>query len=280
MNRLQQLFAAGLLLSASTTFAQSSAQMLSVDQHPKYQKGKNEYRIDKVEYREDATVIHFRYVGHNYSYITLYSPQGDHPWFLRDDATGQEFAMKGVYNVHRNGHLEEAEVQGELEVSAHYYSRRYKMNVTCEVHFEPLPAAVKQVDLIEGQGREDWSNHFNVFNIRLKTPKTAVAETPQEETPAVDQPANALAKKEPMQAMQSELDCTVFPNPSSTVLNVQIADANGAALRLVNTIGQVLWTGMATDNITTIDLRDYPAGAYFLHVEQGNQSAVKTVVIE
>ena len=40
---------------------------------------------------------------------------------------------------------------------------------SCEVHFERLPNDVKTADFIEGRGHEFDQNHFNCFNVKLKT---------------------------------------------------------------------------------------------------------------
>lgn len=297
MKRLNQLFAAGLLLATSqfataqsTNFSPiavameekqaSKADLLLLDKNPNYKLWQNEYRLDKVEYRTDATVFHFRYVGGQYSYIMLYAPNGSHPWLLRDDATGREFAMKGVYNVRQNGRLVDDQI--ETDMLSLGSDGGNKMIVTCEVHFAPLPKSVKSVDLIEGRGTDTYSNHFHVLDIKMKAPKVAV-EIPAEEVVVVEEQvvdAKPVVNKATQLVDVPGIECTVFPNPSTEIVNVQLTDIEEARMQLFSSNGQVLWSNLVKNSATTINVSEFPAGAYFLHITVDGKTAVKSIIVE
>jgi hypothetical protein len=212
----------------------------------------------------------------------LYAPDGSHPWLLRDKASGKEFGLKGVYNIRHNGKLVENHI--ETGVFNLYSDDSDKMIVTCEVHFDPIPANVKVADLIEGKGTDSYSNHFHVLNIKMKAPRAAV-------TPAVEEVAIIEEVIETIEAKPAVnkatvlvdvpgIECNVFPNPATELVNVKLTDIDKARMQLMNANGQVLWSAVTQDPTTTINVAEYPAGTYFLHVTVGTQTAVKAVVVE
>ena len=310
MSRFTQLLAAAALLAISTqtTFAQcgneyramhhkgtkkaearlasntKDAAVLLMDNNPQYKIWRNEYKLDKVEYRTDATVMHFRYVGNNYSWVTLYAPDGDHAWMLRDEATKKEFKLKGVYNVVQNGKpMADQIATDRLDIYSDGESD--KLIVTCEVHFEALPAKVKVVDMIEGKGTDSRSNYFHVLNIQMKTPKVA------KEKPAGEEPSQEIIIEEVMAKVEKPkaettfsivegVECRVYPNPTVEVINVEFPSAQEAKMNLMSSNGQLVWSGIMQDSNSTIDVREYPAGNYFLHITVGDKTAVKSIVIE
>lgn len=298
MKRLNQLLAAGLLFVGAVANAQTTnfspmdvakaeiaaekGNVLMVDKKPSFKLWQEAYRLDKVEYRTDATVFHFRYVGGSYSYIMLYAPDGTHPWFLRDKATGKEFAMKGVYNVRHNGKLVDNHIEtGVLNLHS---DGSGKMVATCEVHFAPLPSNVKAVDLIEGKGTETFYNHFHVLDIKMKAVKTPVVVDPVVEPiePVVEVVENTPAVNKATQLAEIPgVECTVFPNPATEIVNVKLSDVTEKTrMQLLSANGQVLWTGTTQDNVSSINVSEFAAGTYYLHVTMGKQTAVKAIVIE
>ena len=70
----------------------------------------------------------------------------------------------------------------------------------------------------------------------------------------------------------------VYPNPANDVLNIVI-EANNFKYQLVNSLGQVVRNGNAT-NKTVIKTGDLNKGVYFLQVSTGAKVMVEKVVVE
>lgn len=153
---------------AASTWAQSDF----TDHKPQYRKWQDSYILDKIEYTKDRIIFYFRFV-HEYDPFSgftteavFYPPGGDHPWYLRGKNVRKDFELKEIRNVRRNGELLASKVRSELRSPA----LAGKNTVfTCEVHFERTPNDVEYVDFIEGRGKENATNHFNCFNVKLKT---------------------------------------------------------------------------------------------------------------
>lgn len=138
-----------------------------VDLKPTYEQFNDQCILDKIEYREDRTIFHFRYKASTYSSIWLYSPEGAHPWFLKDNINNKEYSLIGVYNVRRNNKRTHEEIKEPyVYMNADY--EKEKTYFECEVHFERLPENVSKVDLIEGKGMEAAWNHFHCFDIQIR----------------------------------------------------------------------------------------------------------------
>ena len=141
------------------------------DHLPQYRSWQTAYTLDKIEYTEDRTIFHFRFVN-EYNPLfggttdaIFYPPEAEYAWFLRDKNTRKEFNVLEIKNVQRNGKLEATRIRTEVRLNA---LPRQNTIFTCEVHFERLSKNVEFVDFIEGRGKEGATNHFNCFNVKLK----------------------------------------------------------------------------------------------------------------
>jgi len=281
------------LLLAFNTQAQETASTLEAaraDKNPAYEQFNDQCILDKVEYQEDRTIFHFRYRASSYTSIWLYSPGGDHPWFLKDKINDKEYNLIGVYNVRRNNRLTHKEVTGD-HVYMNADSKKEKTYFECEVHFERLPETVSEVDLIEGKGMEAAWNHFNCFNIQvnpLKEKKEALVVI--EELPVIQTVGTETEETEEIENTTEEatsvlLEVTestnwsVFPTPASNVLNVTQTEAQEAQLILININGQIIWTGRIQGTTKTIDISELSTGAYFLqHTAAGTTTSQKVLI--
>jgi hypothetical protein len=72
---------------------------------------------------------------------------------------------------------------------------------------------------------------------------------------------------------KANYDVYVAPNPASDFVTVNAEKLAGAAVRLVNVIGQTVSTYTATDNSLTLNLEGLPSGVYFIEI-----SAIEGVV--
>ncbi len=163
------IFNAFLLLFSASLGAQSVSSEEYTDHRPVYRKWQDGYILDKIEYTKKATVFYFRFVCQNGQGISaiFYPPGTDHPWYLRAKDVAKSYDLKAIKNIRRNGEL----LTSNLSSVKEYRSLDgFGYTVfSCEIHFERMPNDVKVVDLIEGRGRELFQNHFNCFDVKLKT---------------------------------------------------------------------------------------------------------------
>ena len=68
----------------------------------------------------------------------------------------------------------------------------------------------------------------------------------------------------------------VYPNPASTVLTVK-SNGNVNSVKLINTIGQVVYTSTTTSNI---DVSSFNKGVYLIQVDTDNGTSTQKVVIK
>ncbi len=71
-----------------------------------------------------------------------------------------------------------------------------------------------------------------------------------------------------------------FPNPVSSILNVQLPVEPGSfRYSLVNITGQIMCSWQAGEQ-SVLDVSQYASGMYILHAESGNFSAIQKIVID
>jgi outer membrane protein OmpA-like peptidoglycan-associated protein len=165
-----------LLLAFFVLQPAAQAQKVEYTDHkPQYRKWQDSYIIDKIEYTKDRTIFYFRFV-HEYdpfSGITteavFYPTDGEYPWYLKGITKKQNFELIEIRDVRRNGQLLASKVRSELRSPA---LEKQNTVFTCQVHFPRLPNDIEFVDFIEGRGKESATNHFNCFNVKLKTEKS------------------------------------------------------------------------------------------------------------
>lgn len=169
-----------LLITGTETVSANSF----FDYLPKYRKFKSHYQIDKIEYQEKRTIIHFRYVVQESKTTTFYN--GNHPnsWYLRTPPRMRgleiQFKQLEVTNIAVNNEVKRSSLENVPELS-------YDLNrgdvVTCQVHFVRIPRYIRMLDLIEGKDGHLDQDKFNCFDIMIKT----------EENPLLGKSENMLA---------------------------------------------------------------------------------------
>ena len=79
---------------------------------------------------------------------------------------------------------------------------------------------------------------------------------------------------------------SVFPNPANSILNVNfdlVEATESLNVRLINALGQTVYNnvlGRIQTESTKIDVSNLAAGAYMLHISDGEAQFTRTVVIE
>ncbi len=71
---------------------------------------------------------------------------------------------------------------------------------------------------------------------------------------------------------------TIFPNPTSGVLNINAVEAN-SSVEVFNVIGEKVYSNILTKGNNTIDLSGLANGAYFVKLNSNNQIITKKVVL-
>lgn len=73
----------------------------------------------------------------------------------------------------------------------------------------------------------------------------------------------------------------LYPNPASgaTTLLLHNSDGKACSIRLVNNLGQTLYTWQTTASATVLDLSGYPAGLYTVLLESGGRQVTKKLMI-
>jgi hypothetical protein len=203
--------------------------LLYTDEKPLYQEWNKGYIVDKIEYFDTRTVVHFRFSTPDLLSIVYFHKNGYKPWFLRDVKTKDEFPLLEVRNVRLNKVLY-ADIM-KNDVHFFNYEENSKQESTCEVHFAALPKSVKKVHLIEGHKRENWTNHFNAFNIVIKRSDNEIVKVKDEKLPEINESKKDLYK--------------VYPNPTKGMISIQALEeeAEGkVTLQLYDLGGKLIFT--------------------------------------
>lgn len=72
-------------------------------------------------------------------------------------------------------------------------------------------------------------------------------------------------------------DVNISPNPTNGIISVSGLNTNLDAF-LLNSIGQILWSGELTESETEIDLSTFPQGAYYLHLSNEKDQLTKKIL--
>ena len=73
---------------------------------------------------------------------------------------------------------------------------------------------------------------------------------------------------------------SVYPNPASDVLRVDVGELDAGSLSLYNIAGQLQFEKVIDSRMNSIDISAYPAGSYFLKVSNDEGSFSKKVIIK
>lgn len=155
-----------LLFSGTTVHALDTF----FDYLPKYRKFKSHYQIDKIEYQEKRTIIHFRFVVQEGGTATFYG--GNHPnsWYLRTPPRMRgleiQFKQLEVANIAVNSEVRLSSLVSVPEIS---YDLKRGDVVTCQVHFVRIPQYIRMLDMIEGKEGHLDQDKLNCFDIMIKT---------------------------------------------------------------------------------------------------------------
>jgi hypothetical protein len=80
-------------------------------------------------------------------------------------------------------------------------------------------------------------------------------------------------------ASKEEISLNLFPNPSTGVVNLQLAGAEKATYEVYSVVGERIATGSVTNEAATLDMNNHPAGMYLVKVRTGKEVITKQLVI-
>ena len=78
--------------------------------------------------------------------------------------------------------------------------------------------------------------------------------------------------------ISKQMQLKVYPNPTDNVVTVELGKAQEFSVTVLNQLGQVLYSQKAKSNSSQVQLGHLPAGIYYLHIHDGQQTAVQKVV--
>jgi len=69
----------------------------------------------------------------------------------------------------------------------------------------------------------------------------------------------------------------VYPNPASSVINIDLADAKDvASIQVIDITGRVMTTARAASSMMTVDVNSYAAGMYMINFMAENGAVIST----
>lgn len=185
--------------------------LLFSDKQPQYTQWQKDYRVTQIDYYRDRVVFHFLVISQGSLSSIYFAPNGEHPWYLQDADSDQQFPLLEVRNLRVDEVLYSPLLQEDGYIWAQQNGTPFK--TICEVHFAALPEDVKKVHLIEGLGKEHWINHFNAFHIYLKKSKKEKIVINDQDTVIAN--TSSLTREEAYK---------IFPVPNNGTLYIQALD--------------------------------------------------------
>ena len=77
---------------------------------------------------------------------------------------------------------------------------------------------------------------------------------------------------------QNTLNCTVYPNPASDILNIDLPNVPNADVQIFNTTGQLMIAQKATAT-TSINVSDFAKGLYYVSITADEKSYLQKIIV-
>jgi Secretion system C-terminal sorting domain len=269
-----------------TVSAFELSEKIHTDKKPKSRQWQPEYTVTRIDYHEKEMVITFQNSSKNGLSSTFYGPQGESAWFLKDK-NGNVYPMKALNNLKHNNNIVAEGVATQMHIGSDWDSKAEKETATCQIVFDRLPDGVTIVDLIEGVGRETWSNHFNVFDIKIKSFKTN-PETPTDEPIVAPILVENTERPSGVDVAIVGSNYSLFPNPNKGTffLTNNGKTQNDVTIQVLDLTGKLVYSQSAVTlqekNSQSFQVANLPAGQYMLRVQHNDNSneTLRLVVIE
>ena len=79
--------------------------------------------------------------------------------------------------------------------------------------------------------------------------------------------------------LEEQLQIKIFPNPTEGLINIESLDSEKMQILVVDQLGRILMQRDSEEQLTQLDLSNFPKGLYYLRVNKGGQVAVHKVVV-
>lgn len=80
-------------------------------------------------------------------------------------------------------------------------------------------------------------------------------------------------------SLEDAIDCKIFPNPTSGILIIELAEIDASEITLYNGIGMKILNIQNEEAKIQIDLSNFEAGMYFVHIKSGEKTIVKKILL-
>jgi carboxypeptidase T len=71
---------------------------------------------------------------------------------------------------------------------------------------------------------------------------------------------------------------SVYPNPATDFVNINIGDNNEMDMELYNYLGSMIYSKKITNSLTNINFKNYSKGVYFIRLFNENQTVVRRII--
>ncbi|MGH1337773.1 MAG: DUF7619 domain-containing protein [Aureispira sp.] len=80
------------------------------------------------------------------------------------------------------------------------------------------------------------------------------------------------------EVITKEMALKVYPNPTQDYITIELSEEATATITILNNLGQVILSKPSTGKNTSIQLKQLPAGIYYLSIHDGVQTAVQKII--
>ncbi len=88
-------------------------------------------------------------------------------------------------------------------------------------------------------------------------------------------PLNGIAGIENVKTLPS---VSIYPNPATSIVN--ISTKNASTLKVINSIGQTIYSTNVSNDTQTIDVSNFATGVYFVEISNATEKITKKLVIK
>jgi hypothetical protein len=78
----------------------------------------------------------------------------------------------------------------------------------------------------------------------------------------------------------SEVSFKIFPNPTSSVLNIQSDKSGDYDITIIDLMGRVVYTQNSVNGTISVDLSGVKTGNYLVRLTQNNNSGIQKLILE
>lgn len=83
------------------------------------------------------------------------------------------------------------------------------------------------------------------------------------------------------QKNKEESNILIYPNPTTGVINIDRADTeNNTIIQVFDASGRLLKTKILINNLSQLNLLNYPKGIYFIRIREENQVIMKKIIVQ